>query len=230
MPNKKIIIVVIAIVFCTLAVYAQKNVKNRNNNMPNSTTGTFVLTDDFFKIKSLYGNHLILYSLRYVLSDKFKDFFVEEGTSVSDADWNNRKWRTSDILDFQGRIDRIVAKKPTAIDSLLFVVQNMEESGVIIKQIEDWCETFTVLSTSYKYGGYADTYPEILFEIPEIHNVTRSFIDTTHPGQGWFSLSTSQLSYLRYEISNYVSTLSDAERFSFYKSLFSRTTYYKEAD
>jgi len=194
-----------------------------------AVTTTPVLKDDLIWLKRMYSPDEILRSLRFVLSDKFKDFFVEKGTSVSNADWNSLYWRIGDALYLGPRINAIVVEKPAALDSLLFVVQNMKESKAIIKQIKDWCRVSTVLAAGYHYGGYADTYLETLFEVPEIQSVVKSFIGDV-PGRGWYSLSTSELWHVDDEVCNYVSALSDEKQLSFYKSLFERTTYMEKAE
>jgi hypothetical protein len=187
---------------------------------------TFVLRGTVKHIKGLYSEGLILHSLSFALIDKFKDFFTFIGEDDTLANWNDFDWRCVNLYDFELWIDSIIAARPVVVDSLLFVVQNMKENKAIIKQILNWCETFTVLMAGYNYGGYGDTYPETLFDMPEMYPVTRLFIDTTM--QHWASLSTSQVFYLPYEISNYLSILPDKERLQFYKSLFERTRYDEE--
>ena len=204
------------------------NVRNdamQHNYKPShQSPDTIVLSGIIKSIKGLYGESPILHSLSFVLIDKFKDFFTfigEDDSLASDANWNDFDWRCSNLYSFDLWIDSVIAARPAVVDSLLFVVQNMKGNEAVIKQIWNWCETFTVLVAGYNYGGYADTYPEILFDIPEMYPVTRLFIDTTM--QDWASLSSSQVLYLPFEISNYLSTLPDKERLLFYKSLFERT-------
>ena len=204
----------------------RKDTTQYDNKPSYQPVDTFVLRGTIKSIKGLYSESLILHSLSFVLIDKFKDFFTfigEDDSLASDANWNNIGWRSFNLYGFDLWIDSVIAAKPAVVDSLLFVVQNMKGNEAVIKQIWNWCETYTVLMAGYNYGGSSDTYVETLFEMPEMYPVTRLFIDTTM--QDWASLSSSQVFYLPFEISNYLSTLPDKERLLFYKSLFERTRY-----
>jgi hypothetical protein len=206
--------------------------KDRHNDIRKDTTqydnkplrqigDTLVFCEDIRMLKVFYSDDILLHSLRFVLKDTFNDFFLEKDALAScDGCWDSLDYRIENLFDLESRIKNVIAKEPTALDSLLFVVQNMEKNEEIVEQIGHWCEAYMALFIGGKHL-YSEHEAEILFDMPEIYSTTRLFlVDTTM--QNSYSLSTSQLFYLKYEICNYLSILPDKERLSFYKSYFER--------
>ena len=227
MLRKKITIIIIAIVSCILVMCAHNNNVRDNaiqhNDKPFRQIGdTLVFCEDIRMLKVFYSDDILLHSLRFVLKDTFNDFFLEKDALAScDGCWDSLNYRIGNLFDLESRIKSVIAKEPTALDSLLFVVQNMEKNEEIVEQIGRWCEAYMALFIGGKHSPYSEHDAEILFDMPEIYGTTRLFlVDTTK--QNSYSLSTSQLFYLNYEICNYLSILPDKERLSFYKSYFER--------
>ena len=113
-------------------------------------------------------------------------------------------------------IKKLLEQSSQNVDELLYKFQIENESDVL-KRIERWCEVYLILNT---YKDVDSDLLSILYNIPLIKNLIISFFNKSELSDK--KMPNDEVEELLYSISNYISTLSDSERISFYEM------YYKE--